>query len=845
MFKVSYQFIAKNVRKSLVVIISIALSVALLVGVVSIIRSSDISKSEYYANITGYYQYAYTLKKDQVEKLPQILKETKTHIREYGVTTNIYSADEPRIITIQGCSEDYLNMNKIKLLKGKMADKSNEIVLEEWMVSNLGLSGKLGEVLKCGEKEYTVVGVVTDSFEKYNNNITAYTNINQPTDSDYKLYVNFDKEKNIKKESYQLMQELGCKKKDVTANWDVIEPLGVKAPVDTHFAIIKWLHEMSTTENIVIILLSIFSAFIIYSILNVLLFQRVSQYGILQALGAGYKHIFLIILGEMIMLFIVGFPLGCLFGVLGAEFIFGNFSHLFLSSEITMIDFAISWKAIFFGFVLLIFLFIAIAWKSTVIINKQNSIETLKTTNRFIKNRKSYAGKRERLLNCISHRYMTLKIRIFLGILISLSLGGTLFCSADYLIQQSKAENEMTMKADDGLNSDYSVYIETSSFDQGISQQIVDQLKNINGISSIYPVKNFLGETCLPKEKLANEHFFDDGNKDQRLKDFFNGICTESDDEVFIKGNIYGYDNNMIKELQEYLIDGELDTQKMDEGDGVIVCLPQDGGTLKFDTVNIKPGDIIEIKVPKSLNPQGDELKFQSQDSLYDTKKVKVVATVKRVLAHNDYFVGPYGLDIIMTNSMMSKYYGIDKYNMISISKDKNYTGSIISKQIREIVKPIERCNFVDYTSLVEKENSILQQREIFFLGVSVIIVLISIFHIFNSINYLILSKKQDFGILRAMGINNKMLRNMLLKEGILYGVFSSCFMIVETIIITAGFYLYLMKTNLLYEPHFVLRWDYLLIWTGINILLCLLSVLCSSKSIFKEEVIECMRRIE
>lgn len=42
MFKVSYQFIAKNVRKSLVVIISIALSVALLVGVVSIIRSSNI-----------------------------------------------------------------------------------------------------------------------------------------------------------------------------------------------------------------------------------------------------------------------------------------------------------------------------------------------------------------------------------------------------------------------------------------------------------------------------------------------------------------------------------------------------------------------------------------------------------------------------------------------------------------------------------------------------------------------------------------------------------------------------------------------------------------------------------
>lgn len=845
MFKVSYQFIVKNIKKSLVVIVSIILSVALLVGIVSIIRSSNISKSEYYGNINGNYQYTYTLKKEQVKKLSQILEMEGLDIEAYGITTYINAVDEPRVITIQGCSQGYFDMNQMKLLKGKMPSTSNEIVLEQWMISNLGLSGNLEEILKCDDKEYTVVGIVSDSFEKYYNNIVAYTSIDTNFDSEYKLYVNFDNEKDIKKDSAQLMSELGCKAKDISANWDVLEPLGVKAPTEDGFKPIRWLYEIATIENIVIVLLAFFSAFIIYSILNVLLFQKISQYGILQALGAGSKQIFEVIFEEIFILFIAGFPIGCLVGIEGAKLLFRRFSHLFLSTEITMLDFFVSLKAIQFGFVFLVILLVLIAWKFTTVITKQSSMEALKGTNRFVKNRRSYADKRERLLNCISHRYMTLRIRIFLGILFSLSIGGVLFCSADYIIQESKKENEMTMKADDGLNSDYSVYIETSSFAQGMSENIVDDLGKINGVSEIHPVKNFLGETYLTKEKLTNKHFFDDSNNDQRLKDYFNGICTEENGGFFVKGNIYGYNEDMIHKLKEYLIEGSLSVQQMEAEDGVIICLPQDGGTLKFDTVNIKPGDIIEITVPKSLDPQGDVLKFQGQENLYDTKKVKVIATVKRVLAHNDYFVGPYGLDIIMTNSMMTDYFGIDKYNMINISKEKDNTGSKIANHIREMVKPIERCNFVDYTSLVEKENHNLQQRELFFLGVSVIIVLISIFHIFNSINYLILSKKQDFGMLRAMGVSNKMLRNMLLKEGALYGIGASCFMIVETAVITLGLYIYLQKNSLVYEPQYILRWDYLAIWIVINISLCVISVFFSSRTILKEEIIDCMRNLE
>lgn len=848
MLKLSYQFIIKNKKKSLAVLFSIILSVALLTGVGAIIRSSNISKSEYYSNLNGNYQYSYSLNKNQYDKLEDVLKTAKAHIQNAGITVDLYTTDQPRVMTIKGYSMDYLKMNGISLLKGKLPTSSDEILLEEWMVSNLGLDEGVGEILECEGKQFQVVGVVSDSFEKYYNEIVAYTILEDTSEKDvqYKLYVNFELSGNIGKESKALMKELGCEEKDRQANWDVLKPLGINAPIESSNVILKQLNNFVTSENITIILFTIFSAFIIYSILNVSVMQRMSQYGILEALGTGFRQLFKIIFCELLLLFIVGFPIGCVLGICTAKMIYSKFSHIFLSTNVESASFVISTKIIGGGFICLLILLLFIAWWTVIQIDKKNSIESMHNNSRFQRDRRILAKKEKKLLQYVSHRYMTLKLRVFFSILFSLSIGGVLFCSTDYAVQEAKHENEMTMKADDGLNSDYLVNVETSSFNQGIPEGVVNKLNTINGISNINPVKHFLGATYISDEQYTNKSFFDDSNKDQRLQEYFNGICTkEANGDYMIKGNIYGYGDNMLKALQSYLIDGTIDSNVMEAENGVIVCLPQDGGTLQYDTIDLHPGDYINIKVPKSLEAEGDVLKFQSDNSMYDIKQVKIVATVKRVMAHNDYFVGPYGLDVIMTNSMMSRYFGIDNYNLISIVKESSVPGLEIANQIRDIVKQVERCNFIDYTSLIERENANLKQREIFFLGLSVIIILISMFHILNSISYLVLSRKQDFGILRAMGVSDGSFRKMLVREGGVYGIYASIVMVIATAIITFVMYVHLKDTNLLYEPKYILSWEYFAIWTIVNIALSTIAVLFSSRSILKETVVDCMTKVE
>jgi ABC-type antimicrobial peptide transport system permease subunit len=413
-------------------------------------------------------------------------------------------------------------------------------------------------------------------------------------------------------------------------------------------------------------------------------------------------------------------------------------------------------------------------------------------------------------------------------------------------VDETKHQNNLVMKADDGLNSDYVISMENSDFNDGISEKNLKEIQAVGGVKEVCPVKHFMGATLINESQYTNKHFFDSTNKMKRLKKYFNGICTkEENGNYLIKGNLYGYDNLMIQKLNDYLIDGSLDMKRMDEKGEVIVCLPEDGGTGKYDTIKIQPGDKIRIKVPKSINVTADMLKFQGENDWYEIKEFKVAATVKRVMAHNDYFIGPYGLDIIMSNSMMEKEFLIDNYNIISIEKEKGADGALVADKILKIINNIKRCTFIDYTSLVEKENMNLNQRQIFFTGLSAVIALISMFHIINSINYLIISRKQDFGILRAIGLSDRSFIQMMMREGLLYGVYASALMIIGTVIVNTIIFYFIKKVGLYLSPRYTVNWMNMLLYIVINCGLSMMAVLISVRNILKKEIIDCVNKID
>lgn len=844
MLKLSFQFIIKNRAKSFAILSSIILSVALLVGTGALIRSANVSKSNYYTQINGNYQYSYLMNGSQLKKLDALDKK-KMGISSIGITKDIGYTDEPTVIAEVACDSNYLKMNGISLISGRFPQNDSEAVVEEWAINNIGLADSNGAVINIDGKPMKIVGVVKDSFEKYTKSIKIYTKLHEKLiDTDtYKLYVNFNLNTNIEEKSVDLMKELNIGNKNRGANWDVIEPLGYKAPSgDTHFSILSIFKNISFNENLVTVLFGVFSAFIIYSIMNVIVLQRIPQYGVLTSLGMRMTGLFRVIFVELFTLFLIGFPLGSLVGICLAKLLYSNFSHIFLSAIVEPGDFLISMKVIVNGLILMLVLLLFVSLKTVWRIRKYSDIDILLNKNKYLmQHKKTLAYKEKTLLQNVSHRYMFWNPGVFIGVIISLAIGGVLFCSTQFAVRNEKTQNELTVKADDGLNSDYTLNVQTSYFNQGISEDILKKLEVIKGVKNVSPVKCFMGATYITDKQLTNKKFFNDANKDKRLKKYFNGICTKEGGRYLVKGNIYGYGDKMITGLKDYVIKGSCNPASMDENNEVIVCLPQDGGTGKFNTINLKPGDIIKVKIPSSLEAKDDILKFQSADNNYQIKEFKIAATVKRVMAHNNYYVGPYGLDIVMTNTMMKKNFGIDQYTIVDIEKDKNRPGIRVADGIRKAIDGVERCIFTDYTTLIEKANMNLRQQQFFFIGLSVIILLISILHIFNSINYLVVARKRDFGILRAIGMNDKKFKALMIREGILYGSYASILMLVGSVLCNGLLYLYFKNVEFYLKPTLYFNGTMIFACILLNIIISILGVFISASKILKFEIVDCV----
>lgn len=106
----------------------------------------------------------------------------------------------------------------------------------------------------------------------------------------------------------------------------------------------------------------------------------------------------------------------------------------------------------------------------------------------------------------------------------------------------------------------------------------------------------------------------------------------------------------MLEGLNFYIIDGEINIYDMVKNNKVIVRLFMDGIGM-YDVVDINLGDIIKVKVLKIMKLIDEIVKFKEENKNdYIIKEFVVVVIVKCVMVNNIYFIGDYGMDIVMMN---------------------------------------------------------------------------------------------------------------------------------------------------------------------------------------------------
>lgn len=818
MLKWAWKYMRYYKSQTLAIFASILLTASLLSGISSLIYSSQ--KSDLANSKTIYGDWHYYIETDK-----ELFNSAESGEKGKGYTLEQCGKMEIRDIVAEEflicfihTNETYRQMAHRDLLEGRFPEKENEIAADGFVLSNLGFSGNLGDSLRIGEKEYIVTGVLKSEWAASSSEMEVFVSDSfKGRGSQTFLYLRFNEDEKLYKQLDAFLQEHKLSSEAVVGNDEVIQYLGGEAPSSISeivkfglfeeegnftYIVLKLQSDYNLAYNGMIFLLCLFSLFVVYSVFSISVSKRTSEYGVLQTLGISEGQIGGTLLLELWTLFLIGYPLGCLLGNGVLSLMYQNFSGVFggkgisgaenglsvadhtLAEGSNAVEFFVSMDAMVFGFV---FLLLSLAIVAFIVVHslRKHSLKTVMSGDTsFTKRRKIYALRNVNMANVVVRKFMFANKRKVIGILLSLSIGGCIFLCTTYMVENMKVHAELSLMSDDGLGSEYRISLKSASLKDTIPEAVADKIKNMPETKEVYATKYTMGELLLSRnEFLADEDwsdYFKYHNQEPYFIQRYDGICNQQENgDYHIKYNVYGYDEAMIEQLQDFVLEGEIQPDTIKKGNQVIVTANMDGqGNYYF--YGKHPGDTITLRVPKTENYTDELLKFQSDDENYVEKDFEIAAIVNRTLAQEKGFlnteVWTNAQSVIMTGEQMQENFGIADYSFINASPSENAETESVSNQLLQVIRDVPKAVLQDYTSAIETQKDYLRQQQIFFSSIAVILLIISLFHIVNSMNHTILARRKEYGIIRAMGITDSGFYKMILQTGILYGLLADVF---------------------------------------------------------------------
>lgn len=371
--KLTIKSLKLNKKRTLVTIIGIMLSTALITVVAGMITSGIATLKEYYKKTSGDYQVEF---KDVPTQDLSYIEENR-NIENYFLTSNIGyanlegSANEDKpYVNIIGIDSSAQAKLPITIDEGRLPTNSSELLISKSIITNGEVNLQVGDkitfdvskrlledkeltqddILTPDEhlesmygKEYTIVGIMErlnfdlEPYSAPGYTVFTYLDVNNLC-SKANIFANFTKEgaKNYqevlcnilgldanyeKEHNYIDIMELSTgKTKDeigskynIAINTDVLQFEGV----GINSSYIRMLYLIGI---IVVAIIIISSVFVIRNSFAISITERTRQYGMLSSIGATKKQIRKNVLFEGFILGIIGIPLGILLGV-GVNFI--------------------------------------------------------------------------------------------------------------------------------------------------------------------------------------------------------------------------------------------------------------------------------------------------------------------------------------------------------------------------------------------------------------------------------------------------------------------------------------------------------------------------------------------
>ena len=795
--KLTIKNLKLNKKKAIVTIIGIILSVALITAVASMYSSLIASLIKFETNEKGNFHVAfYDVPINEIRTL-----KNNRQIEDIYLTKNIgYSKlekskneDKPYAYIKAFTPKAFENLS-VKLVKGRLPKNENEIVIPTHLRTNGRVELSVGETItlnignrvsdnnilnqsvqyqgKGKEKiidtkpvTYTIVGIIerpANNVEEYS--APGYTFITYTDESNIKdntdIYVKYTKD-GIKNNTKITASILGIDEKALEVDYDKITAKEEEAIIK-EMEKAKYMYNEnsylisletnpinnSTTGELGIVVVIVWgiivftSVFCIKNSFDISITEKIKQYGMLRSIGATKKQIKQNVLYEATILGLIGIPLGILSGFI-ASYILIIISNYFMTdsilSEGVKLYFSFSWISVLVAVLLGIITIYLSAIRSAKKAAKVSPIDSIRNSGEIkIKPKKIKSPK---IIN-----------KIF-------GIGGDISYKN---LKRNKKKYRTTIIS---IVVSVSVFIALSSFMNMAFDQVKKEinLQDYNISLSVY-----------------NKDLFDKAKQTTKL-DNIEDYAIYSRTGINIKNPKYNeeYKKCFESEVQKDILDGYVMVSSIGN-----MQYKKYIKTLGLDYDNVKDKGILIDNIivrsfnkenKKEINKQMREFDYRKNDTiegkLEEKKDVKL--EIACVTDKN-----PFGISnqknvsiLIVSDEFIEKYSDSEKLEICY----KSNNATKLQDEIEEMLKDTEYV-LDNMEENVKVMSNLFTLVGIFLYGFIIVISLIGITNIFNTITTNMELRKQEFAMLKSIGMSKKEFNKMIRLESIFMGVKSLLF---------------------------------------------------------------------
>ena len=830
-----------NKKRTIVTIVGIILSTALMVGIGLLFSSFQ----DYMIRDTISYNGKYEAEYGDVslDKLNSIDKKDFSYFYQKAIGFSKFdSANEYKpYLYISSVNKEYFN--ELHLISGRFAENDSELVISNHINTNGGASYKIGDIITLkygervvegvntlanneyyeeetlnivGEKTYTIVGIVERSnFEDYSaSGYSTFTLDMNDKEGIVNVFVMFNNKKKIIKQSEDLAKKLGYDNA-ISYNSTLLALYGES----TYGNIMK---SMIMMIIIMLSLVSIGCIVVIYNSFAISVMERKKEFGLLSSIGATKKQLSYTVFFEALIEGIIGIILGICGAYIGIGTVILIINNLIGDILVLKLNLVTNIVFIIIPVIFMILVIFISALVPSRRAAKVSPIEAIRQNDDIKINKKKI--KTGKLVNKLfgiegeialknikrnKKKYRVTIVSLFISIVLFISFSSYMNYTID---TASSVMGEVPY--------DYQISYFGDDND-------MDALNKISEIIKSNDVKEYVSYSASNLSIIGNYTYSDE------YLDFYKSAY--GDDGIKALTNLkYQY-------ISIYILD-DISYNRYKE----LIGLDKDSVILlnKFKGVSYGNNKRVNYDIPVINN--GDiNIKicnFNDNDEDVDTTKY----CNKKI---DNIFITNKSFDLIEEFSYMSDFKLIVNkklYDNISDSGTHYTQFNIISDNtdnIDKLTKELDKYDNVNYTNVKEsmkQANNMILVVKILMYGFIGLITLIGVTSVFNTISTSMALRKREFAVLRSIGLTRKGFNKILFFESLFFGLKSLIYAIPVSLGVTI--IIHYALADMMSISTIIIPWKAITISIISVFIIVLLTMMYSTSKIKKHNIIEQIR---